>query len=98
VNWPKHVENDSFVDPTQRKETRFEPNLAYMLYNTFPMWRKSFEGFPQVIHGDRISKSSFSLSFDWSPRIFYEKRLVADLSISSEKEFQTFGKVRNKRH
>jgi hypothetical protein len=30
---PKHVENDGFIDSTQRKKISFAPNLAEILYN-----------------------------------------------------------------
>jgi hypothetical protein len=35
----QHVENDGFIDPTQRKKVGFEPNLAQMLYITSSMKR-----------------------------------------------------------
>ena len=53
---------------------------------------KSFEGFPLLIHGARTSKSSFSLSFDWSPRIFSWKWARCRSLNSTEKESQTLAK------
>jgi hypothetical protein len=79
---PKHVENDGFIDSTQRKKICFAPNFAEILYNPSSIKGNSCEGLtvacPHLFEWQNLKTTTSFLP--WSDQTHEKKGSKENLS------------------